>query len=228
MTNIVFLVSLAIGLICFGLLFYLEICGFNRTGAKKFNFLQIIPFEINRYKRNNKSTYLYVGLQVLASLLMIAPVLFFALAVQEKNGDIIVSFTLFAIFTLAYIAFNILTFVKLSNYTLHMIFTSVFVGLVILINFLFIFFFSNDNFVFVNGTPVKGVQIASFVVAIILILFEFGLILNPQYKNWFKMVKVDAETYNRPKYCYLAILEWGSFLTLILSIIPIILVNFFI
>ena len=48
--------------------------------------------------------------------------------------------------------------------------------------------------------------------------------LNKNYKNWFKMVKVDAETYNRPKYCYLAILEWGTLLNLFLSFVPILII----
>ena len=77
-----------------------------------------------------------------------------------------------------------------------------------------------------SGILSKEVQISTFVVSIILLIFEFILMLNPKYKNWFKMVKVDAETYNRPKFCYLAILEWGTLLNLILSYIPIIVVMF--
>ena len=58
------------------------------------------------------------------------------------------------------------------------------------------------------------------------IIFMIVLICNPSYKSWAKLVKVDAQTYNRPKYNYLAILEWGSFIVHLVSYIPLI-VSFF-
>ncbi len=224
--NLLFGVNFVLGIIVLFLVYYLEIKDFNRTGARKFKIYTFIPFEVNRFKRDRKDTYLYPALHVLGSILLLVPMLVFALDVQNKGGEVIVSYTLFTIMTLAFLAYNILTFIKLSNYTLHMVFTTLFVGLTLLLEILYIFFFSNDQFMYGNGILTKGVQISTFVVSIILIIFEFALMLNPKYKNWFKMVKVDAETYNRPKYCYLAILEWGTLLNLILSYIPIGIVMF--
>ena len=41
------------------------------------------------------------------------------------------------------------------------------------------------------------------------------------------MVKVDAETFNRPRFNYLAMLEWGNFIIYILNLLPIGIVMFF-
>jgi len=51
--------------------------------------------------------------------------------------------------------------------------------------------------------------------------------MNPTYKNWSKMVKMNAEIYSRPQHCYLAIIEWGSFLSYLASFIPLIIMMFF-
>ena len=224
--NVIFGVFLALGIIGLILVYYFEVKDFNRTGANKFKIYTYIPFEVNRFKRDRKDTYAYPILHVLSTIMLVIPILMFAIDVQNKAGNVTVPYTLFTIMTLAYLTYNILTFIKLSNYKLHMIFTTIFVALTLLLEILSIFFFSTDRFMYGSGILSKEVQISTFVVSIILLIFEFILMLNPKYKNWFKMVKVDAETYNRPKFCYLAILEWGTLLNLILSYIPIIVVMF--
>lgn len=221
-----FVISFVLGVLTLFVLYSFEIKDFNRTGAVKFKFYTRIPFELNRFKRDRKDSYVFPALQVVGSLLLIMPMLAFALDVQRLGGAITVAYTLFTIVTLAFATFNILTFIKLSNYKLHMIFTTIFVGLVLLLQTLFIFFFSSSNYMYGKGILSQGVQIANFVVSLIFIIIEFALMLNPQYKNWFRMVKVDAETYNRPKYCYLAILERGTLVNLILSYIPVAIVMF--
>ena len=50
---------------------------------------------------------------------------------------------------------------------------------------------------------------------ILQLIFEFVLLLNPKYKNFHKMVRIDAETFSRPKINYLACLEWGTFINLL-------------
>ena len=108
-----------------------------------------------------------------------------------------------------------------------MVFSTIFVSLILVIYSLYLFFFTSSSYVYINGVLSQKMQIAMFIILILLMIFEFVLMLNPTYKNWAKMVKVDAETFNRPKKCYLAILEWGTFLNLLLSYIPIFIILYF-
>jgi len=111
-----------------------------------------------------------------------------------------------------------LFFIKLSNYKLHIIFALIFYVLTILIYISVLFIFTNNNisnFNVGNKTPI-------YVINIIMIIIMLILLLNPSYKKWNKMVKVDAQTYARPKYNYLATLEWGTLLSYFISFIPLI------
>ena len=89
---------------------------------------------------------------------------------------------------------------------------------------LYYLFFTNPSYQYVTEVPIKIVVI---VVILLLVIFELILMFNKTYKNWAKMVKMDAELISRPKYCYLPMLEWGNFLIYILSFIPLIIVMFF-
>lgn len=216
-----------------------HIVKFNETGAKKFNFFTYIPYELSfrlpplreATKVNNFLFYFNIFkswfLKIIPNLIMIVAMLMFALHVQFNGGDITAAYIIFSVFTLANVFYMILTNLKLSYYSEHMLVTTLFVISTVLLLTLYIFFFTNDHYNFGNGVPKKGMEITNFIIIIILIVFELVLMLNKNYKNWFKMVKVDAETYNRPKYCYLAMLEWGTLLNLFLAFVPVIIVLYF-
>jgi hypothetical protein len=147
--------------------------------------------------------------------------------VENNGGSVIPCFVFAAVMSLALIAYNIVSFIKLSAFKLHMVFSTIFVALTLALNGLYMFFFTSENYVFVKGSLPQSMQIVMFIILMAIIIFEFFLMINPTYKNWARMVKVDAETYNRPKKCYLAILEWGTMLNLLLSYIPIFLIIYF-
>ena len=234
--RILVIVFLGIAILLEAIVLAFHISSFNSTGAKKFKFYTYIPFELSfrlptfssgEYKNNlvaflrKARTWIIKGVP---HLMLIMSMLSFALHVQFNGGDITAAYILFTVFTLANFFYVVLSQLKLSYYSSHMLFTTLFVASTLLLLSLYIFFFTNDHYNFGNGVLKKEIQIANFVISLILIVFEFVLMLNKNYKNWFKMVKVDAETYNRPKYCYLAILEWGTLLNLFLSFVPILII----
>ncbi len=216
-----------LGILCFATLLFFEIKAFNRTGSAKFNFLTYLPYELNRFKRDQKYSYLYPAVQVTGSVFLAIPSFVFAIMVEQNGGSVIPCFVFAGVISLALITFNIVSFIKLSAFKLHMVFSTIFVTLTLALNALYMFFFTSDSFVFVKGAPSQNLQIVMFIILIIIMIFEFFLMINPTYKNWARMVKVDAETFNRPKKCYLAILEWGTLLNLFLSYVPILLIIYF-
>jgi len=216
-----------LGILCFAGLWFFEIRAFNRTGSVKFNFLTYLPFELNRFKRDQKYSYIYPAVQVAGSVFFAVPLYLFALMVQNNGGSAIACFIFAAVMSLALIAYNIVSFIKLSAFKLHMIFSTIFVALTLTLNGLYMFFFTSENYVYTKGSLPQSMQIVMFIILMVIIIFEFFLMINPTYKRWARMVKVDAETYNRPKKCYLAILEWGTLLNLLLSYIPIFLIMYF-
>ena len=234
--RILVVVFLGIAILLEAIVLAFHITSFNSTGAKKFKFYTYIPFELSfrlptlssgEYKNNFVAylrrirTWIIKGIP---NFMLVLSMLCFALYVQFNGGDITAAYILFTVFTLANFFFVVLTHLKLSYYSSHMLFTTLFVASTLLLLSLYIFFFTNDHYNFGNGIINKEVQITNFVICLILIIFEFGLMLNKNYKNRFKMVKVDAETYNRPKFCYLAILEWGTLLNLFLAFIPVLII----
>ena len=124
------------------------------------------------------------------------------------------------------IIFSLLLFTKLSNYKGHLVLVSLFVGLQLIVSCVEFFYFSNTKYGYIS--PSHN-ELAYVNVAIIMIqlIFQFVLILNPTYKGWARMQQIGAETFNRPKFCYIAMLEWGTFINMIISYIPIIIVVFF-
>lgn len=234
--RILVVIFFVLGVVSEILVLAFHIINFNATGAKKFKFYTYIPFELSfrlptyssaetmsKFKSAmvNCRSWIIKGIP---NLLLVISMLCFALHVQFSGGDVTASYILFAIFALANFFFVVLTQLKLSSYSSHMLFTTLFVASTLLLLSLYIFFFTNDHYNYGNGALNKEIQIANFVIALILMIYEFVLMLNKNYKNWFKMVKVNAETYNRPKYCYLAILEWGTLLNIFLAFIPIFIV----
>lgn len=234
--RILVVVFLGIAILLEAIVLAFHITSFNSTGAKKFKFYTYIPFELSfrlptlssgEYKNNFVAYLRRIRSWIIKGIpnfMLVLSMLCFALYVQFNGGDITAAYILFTVFTLANFFFVVLTHLKLSYYSSHMLFTTLFVASTLLLLSLYIFFFTNDHYNFGNGIINKEVQITNFVISLILIVFEFGLMLNKNYKNRFKMVKVDAETYNRPKFCYLAILEWGTLLNLFLVFIPVLII----
>ena len=234
--RILVVVFLGIAILLEAIVLVFHITSFNSTGAKKFKFYTYIPFELSfrlptlssgEYKNNFVAYLRRIRSWIIKGIpnfMLVLSMLCFALYVQFNGGDITAAYILFTVFTLANFFFVVLTHLKLSYYSSHMLFTTLFVASTLLLLSLYIFFFTNDHYNFGNGIINKEVQITNFVISLILIIFEFGLMLNKNYKNRFKMVKVDAETYNRPKFCYLAILEWGTLLNLFLAFIPVLII----
>ena len=186
---------------------------FNRTDSKKFSFFTFFPFELNPYRRQTKQGKFSLSLLSLLTLLMIVPIILFAISFNYVSSYVMMSF-----FIIAFCSFLALLFIKLSNYYKHLIFVSIFVTVEFTLLLLMFFYFSNKNY---GYSILTTKSIICIVLLIIQMIFEFILIFNPNYKNWAKMVKMDAEIFSRPKYCYLAMLEWGTFLNLILNYIPI-------
>ncbi len=238
--RILVVVFLGVAILLEAIVLVFHITSFNSTGAKKFKFYTYIPFELSfrvptlssvLSNKEYESYFIAVLRKIISwiiigipNFMLVLSMLCFALYVQFNGGDITAAYILFTVFTLASFFFVVLTHLKLSYYSSHMLFTTLFVASTLLLLSLYIFFFTNDHYNFGNGIINKEVQITNFVISLILLIFEFGLMLNKNYKNRFKMVKVDAETYNRPKFCYLAILEWGTLLNLFLAFIPVLII----
>lgn len=210
-----------IGMACyllaiFGLGFFvwIESHAYNKTGSNHFSFFRTFPFEMNQFRRNKKSSSINIVVKIIISLLGATAGLMFVLYSRTSTNILVSAYILFFIDIIAIVAFNILTFIKLSNYKLHLIFLSIFISTTTLLDVLIIMFIGITN-LFDYGLEV-GPQTTILVLAILFLVFESVLVLNPSYKTWDRMVKLDAETYNRPKFCYLAILEWGSLINLIL------------
>lgn len=202
---------------CF-ILFGYSVIRYNRTGSKRFNFLTYFPFELNGYRRHSATSFIDVSLITVTYLLFIAPMIIFAIF----SGQIS-SYIMLAIYVLAISLFFILFFTKLSTFKLHLILAISFVCLQILFLLLALTYFGADKHYVINS----NVRTIITVIIIIQLIFEFILILNPNIKDWAIKVKFDAEVFSRPKYNYLAMLEWGTFLNFVLNYIVLILASFF-
>lgn len=222
----IFLLFIGVGILLFGVVYVLEYLNFAKTGNGKYNFLRYFPFELNCFKRNQKVSYFYALASLFAAIFFSASFLSFAFAVTNNGGATIVAYIMFAISLITGFIFYFLTFIKLSNYTMHLIFAVILLCLNLLQLLLELFFLPNSNYFFINVAN-QGTQISLFVIVFLMLIFEAVLMFNPAYKRWNKMVKVDAETFNRPRFNYLAMLEWGNFLVYILTALPIGITFFF-
>lgn len=205
--------------ICVGCLFSYLVVKYNRTGSKKFNFLTYFPFELNSYRRYSSTKYIDISFMIITIILSLSPIVIFAF-----YYNLATSYILLAVFTLEIITFGILFFTKLSNYKLHIGLAIAFTCLQIVFSLLSFTFFTDSQFGYVLSD--KAI-IFIIIIVILQLIFEFILLLNPTYKDWYKKFKFDAETFSRPKYNYLAMLEWGTFLNLCINYIVILIVNFF-
>jgi|SRR5574344_491162 hypothetical protein len=222
MVKISFVLAYVIGIMILGFSFAFEFVKYGQTGANKYSFTRNFPYELNQFKVDQPKSYILLITESIGSLLLVCSALLFAINFQNINPTS--AYIIFAISTFIIVCFNVLRFVKLANYRAHLLLTSIFVVSNLLLLLLYYFFFTNKDYGYVLQT---GVKVTEIVLLLILILFEFFLMLNPSYKNWAKLVKIEADIYSRPKFCYLAILEWGNFLLYLLSFIPLIIVVFF-
>lgn len=200
------------GTIVFILSFLFMTLSYNKTGSGKYNFFSRFPYELNQFKRHNKITAIYVTMMILASLLLLFGLVFYLLYYYNHS----ILYFICAVIFVAIIAFNLLFFTKLSAYKLHLVLALIFYFSTLLTLVTELFCLTSNNVVVISN-PVLNI-----IVIIITLLFMLIILINPTYKTWNKMVKVDAQTYNRPKYNYLAMLEWGSFLGFIISFFPLI------
>ena len=222
--RILCVILMVVGLILYAIVFAGQYVSFMQTGDKKYNFLRYFPYELNQFKLRNKRTYVFLAIELVAALCFIASSLFAAMYFAFKLNVPISAYSMFVASALTMITFIVLRFVKLTAFKQHLLFVTLNVVFNLLTLMLYYLFFSNSQFPYVTTTSVRIVVI---ILILILIVFEFVLMLNKTYKNWAKMVKMEAELTSRPKYCYLPMLEWGSFLVYVLSFIPLIVVLFF-
>lgn len=188
---------------------------FNKTGSGKYSLFSFFPYELNPFRRHSKITYLYIILLVCGSISL---ALMLGCYCYLNSSSYVLWFIAILIFV-GLVSFDILFFIKLSDYKLHVIFAVIFYATTFLSVILELLFLSkSDNKLgLIISTPIINGVIT--VVAIIILLV---IALNPSYKTWSKMVKIDAQTYNRPKNNYLAILEWGTLIVHFLTYLPLI------
>ena len=216
------LVLVIAGIIVFVFSFLSMTLSFNKTGSGKYNFLSYFPFELNQFKRNSKKSWIYETLIIFSSLLLGFSLIFYLLYIHFDFRDIYQLYILMAVMFISLLSVNLLFFIKLSAYKLHLIFAIIFAFSTLLSVVLELLLLGRNDVLGLNmSTPLINI-----IISVVAIIFMIVLICNPSYKSWAKLVKVDAQTYNRPKYNYLAILEWGTFIVHLVSYIPLI-VSFF-
>lgn len=208
------LILVICGIIFTFLSFGLMALSYSKTGSAKYSPFSCFPFELNQFKRDQKRSW---GLET-AFLIGVLCFVFAAAFFIVKNHTKSMAYLIGILLIVDIVVFHVLFFIKLSNYKLHLIFAIIFYLLTFLIYLVEIFIFTNP---YSAGFIVSN-KVLIWIFTIIGIIFMLIIALNPSYKNWSKMVKVDAQTFYRPKYNYLAGLEWGSFLAYIISFIPLI------
>lgn len=208
------------------IMFTYWVLSFERTGSKKFNFLTYFPFELNAYRRNAKDSFLNFGLIIISFILFIAPSIIFALVhFNQGESKIISSVFLMICFILGAIVFVLLLFTKLSLFKEHLILVCFFIGITMLLIVLEAIFFTSLKLTYYDVSK-PYMSYITLAINILQLIFEFVLLLNPKYKIFHKMVRIDAETFSRPKINYLACLEWGTFINLLICYIPLIILSF--
>ncbi len=187
---------------------------YQRNNSKVYNFFNNFMFELNNFRRYQKQSWISLSVLVLIGLLYISPSIFFLL---NGKGSLVYQIMFIVMSTISVTSLLALFFIKLSNYKLHLAFDVVFAMSNLIFGVLSIIFLgSGESFGFIYNE--SSTKILIIVFGVIFAVLQAIIMLNPTYKTWDKMVKVDA-TYSRPKYCYLSILEWGSFIIFVLNFI---------
>lgn len=208
----IFIILVTVGAIVLLGVFLSMTLPFRKTGSKKYNPVKYLPFELNPFKRYLKSSYIYTGLEILGTVLIGSGLISYLLIYSDR----VVFYFIVILLMISLISFNFLMFIKMSNVKLHLAFAIITAFSTLLTSFLEFLFLSNNNTIIYGSTKLNIVLIC---INIILMLF---FLFNPTYKTWYKMTRFDNQTVARPKYNYLAILEWGSFVVTLLNIIPLI------
>lgn len=225
--------SIIIGVIAilgFIILFTFEVLKYNKTGAKKYNFLNSFPFELNCFRLNQKISWVFAVSLIVLSLSVVFPFLAFAI-INTKNSieagirHVISCYLLFFISLISVSSFVLLNFIKLSNYRWHIICDAIFITSTMCLDILMMLLLGTTSLL--HLVIRNEIRVLIVIIGILILIFLAILMLNPTYKNWSKMMKYDADSYERPKYSYLCMLEWGVFLSLILLLVPLYLAMFF-
>ena len=222
--RILCVILLIVGIILYAVVFVGQYVSFMQTGDKKYSFLRYFPYELNQFKLKNKNTYLFLAIECMAAFCLITSSLFAAIYFDKNLNNVYNSYIMFVASSLAMITFVILRFVKLTAFKTHLIFVTLNVVFNLLTLMLYYIFFTNPNYAYVSNASIR---ITLIILILLIIAFEFVLMLNKTYLNWAKMVKMNAELVSRPKFCYLPMLEWGTFIVYLASFIPLIIVLFF-
>lgn len=212
------------GIALLAVLFIVQVLNFNKTGAKKYCFTNFFPYELNSFRLYQKSSWIFPILSAVGLLAIIFPFILFAI-VSKTAVSLSITIILAVLAFISAASFYVLTFIKLSNFKAHLAFDVIFVISTIVLNILMVLFFGSNHFLEFGIN--KSISIAITVIGIIIFVYLFALMLNPSFKHWAKLVKYDSDNYVRPKFSYLCMLEWGTFLGLILSLIPLFLAMFF-
>ena len=213
----------------FILLFFVEVRQFNATGANRYSFVRNLPFELNCFRRHSKGSYVYAISLAVLGFVYIFPFLGFAIITSNSANHqfraIFTAYTLFVLSVISIASFIALSFIKLSNFKLHITCSSIFIVSVFVSVILIGLTFSNYYFVYFQIQNV--VRYIILIICLLLFGFILFLMFNPSRKDRAKLVKIDGENYQRPKYSYLCMLEWGGFLSLLLIYVPLYLGMFF-
>lgn len=217
----------SIAVIGFVILFGFEISSFNKTGSKKYSFLRFFPYELNCFRRYQKSSNIYVAALVVLLLMLFYPYIIFSFYTNQNCAlsSQIASYTLLVLSFISLVSFALLSFTKLTAYKFHLVLAIVFSLSIFASTVLMILFYGTN--IFVNYTLTDNARIISIVVGAVALLFEAVLICNPTYKTWAKVVSFDSEDSNeRPKFSYLCMLEWGSLIAYLINVINLFVITF--
>ena len=215
----VYLISFIVSLALFGIGFFLSKKQFDRTGNAQFSFLQYFPFELNPFRKRSAYSYLYPVLTIGGSLGLMLCSVAFVFETNSVNGALTPSIIFSIVLFIGLLSFIALNFIKLSALKAHLVFVVLFVMSVLMLNVLYGFYFLNFETRFARDTK-DVVRIIASGIAVLNVIFQLVLILNKNFKNWAKLVQMDADTYVRPKFAYLPVVEWGNFLSLLITFVP--------
>lgn len=209
-----FLTFFIAGIALFLLAFVIDYLYQKRRDGKEFHILKSPVYELNSFKKDDKKSHLIYALYIFAQCLIAAASLMFAIYYSNLFSAVS-AYIFFAIAVISMIIFNILRFVKLTNFKGHLIFCVSYVCINLLLVVLYFIYFTNTNYGYCLSDSKRIPMIIS---TLILVLFECFLMLNSGRKGWAYTIKEDDKgNVVTKKINYLALLEWGNLLVFILS-----------
>jgi len=185
MVKIWIVLAYIVGIIVLFFSYAFEFVKYGQTGSEKYSFLRNFPYELNQFKIDSSKSYILAIIEILGSCLFSVASLFFAINYQNVNPTS--AYILFAVSTFVILCFNVLRFVKLRNYRLHLLLTSIFVVSNLLLLLLYYFFFTNSDY---GYAMINGVRITEIILILLLII----VLLKKR-----KEIKKELESYNHKK-----------------------------